>query len=98
MIQLNITRTGKGYSSKEKWSIFDQSTEHFYSIREAKDWIKDQYGKAKRKPMFVDLKDGGSRRIGYVIGFRNSDLSHYPVNHWIQQDWIEFNEVKTITP
>ncbi len=98
MIQLNITMTGKGYSPKDKWSNFGQDTKNFTSIQDAKDWLKEQYGKAKRVSMFIDLKDGKSKRIGYVIGFRNSDMSHYPVDKWLQQDWIEFREVKTIAP
>jgi hypothetical protein len=46
--------------------------------------------------MYIDGKDGKPQKIGYVIGFRNADLSHYPVNKWIQRDWIEFNEIKRI--
>ncbi len=98
MIQLMIVKTGKGYSKKDKWQRFDEETKYFGSMQEAKDWIKETYRKAKRTPMYVDLKDGGSKKVGYVIGFRNADWSHAPVEHWIQQDWIEFREVKTITP
>lgn len=45
--------------------------------------------------MFVDA-EGKSKHIGYVIGFRNADLSRYPVEKWLQQDWVEFREVKSI--
>jgi hypothetical protein len=98
MIQLKIVKTGKGYGKNEKWSRFDDELKTFASIKDAKDWIKETYGRSKRAPMFIDTKDGQSKKIGYVIGFRNADLSHYPVNHWIQQDWIEFREVCTINP
>ena len=63
-------------------------------MKEAKDWLKDNYGKAKRVPMYVDTKDGKTKKVGYVIGFRNADYSHSPVYKWIQQDWVSFNEVK----
>jgi len=98
MIQLHIIMTAKGYHPKEKFFRFGHDTKNFPSMKEAKKWIKEQYGKAKRVPMFIDLKAGGSKKIGYVISFRNADLSHYPVNKWIQQDWIEFREVHTVTP
>lgn len=98
MIQLKIVRTGKGYSPKDQWTRFDDELKSFATMQDAKEWIKENYGKAKRVPMFVDTKDGQSKKVGYVIGFRNSDISHYPVNKWLQQDWIEFREVITITP
>jgi hypothetical protein len=96
MIQLHITKTGKGYSPKDKWQMFDEQTKYFSDITEAKNWLKEEYGKAKRTPMYQDTKDGKPKKTGYVIGFRNSDISHLPVNKWIEQDWVEFREVKTL--
>jgi hypothetical protein len=98
MIELQIVKTAKGYGKNEKWSRFDDKTEYFPTLKDAKDWIKKEYGKAKRVPMYVDTKDGNSKKVGYVIGFRNDDISHVPVEKWLQQDWIEFREVNTITP
>jgi len=99
MIELQITMTSKGYGKSDKWQRFDKQTKHFSTLLEAKEWIKKTYGKSKKVPMYVDLKtNGGSKKIGYVIGFRNADMSHYPVEKCIQRDWIAFREVKTITP
>jgi hypothetical protein len=98
MIQLCITMTGKSFSPKDKFSRFGEETKNFSTIKEAKGWLKEQYGNSKRVPMYVDLKTGGTKRTGYVIGFRNADYSHSPVQKWIQQDWVEFREVTTINP
>ena len=97
MIQLEITKTARGYSKKETFRIFDNQNKIFSDMQSARKWICDQYGKAKRSPMYIDGKDGKPQKIGYVIGFRNADLSHYPVDKWIQRDWITFNEIKRIT-
>lgn len=97
MIQLQITMTGKRSGSKERFRVFADDTKNFKSILQAKEYIKNQYGKSKRAKMFVDTKEG-SKHVGYVFGFRNADLSHYPVQKWTQQDWVEFQEVNTITP
>jgi hypothetical protein len=97
MIELQITMTGKGYGKKDEWRSFNQQKKRFATLEEAHIWIKETYGKAKRVPMYVDTKTGVARKVGYVIGFRNADLSHYPVEKWIQQDWIEFMEVKNLT-
>lgn len=83
MIQLEITKTARG-------RIFDNQNKTFSDMQSARKWICDQYGKAKRAPMYIDGKDGKPQKIGYVIGFRNADLSHY------QRDWIAFNEIKRI--
>ena len=96
MIQLIVTKTGKSYSPKDKWQIFDHETLSFQDMKQAREYIKEEYGKSKRSSMYVDTKDGKSKRIGYVIGFRNEDCSHYPINRWIQQDWVEFREVKIV--
>lgn len=96
MIQLEITKTARGYSKKETFRIFDKQNKTFSDMQSARKWIYDQYGKAKRSPMYIDGKDGKPQKIGYVIGFRNADLSHYPVDKWIQRDWIAFKEIKRI--
>jgi hypothetical protein len=96
MIQLQITRTGKSYSPKAKWTCFDEETKNFPDMKTVREWLRKEYGNAKRVPMFTDTKDGKTLRTGWVIGFRNADLSHYPVNKWIQQDWIHVREIKEI--
>lgn len=95
MIQLLITKTGNGYNPKDGYTLFDCQIENFKTIPDADAWIKETYGKVKRSKMFVDV-DEKSKHCGYVIGFRNADLSHYPVEKWLQQDWVEFREVKTV--
>ena len=92
MIELHITMTGKSYSPRASWHIFSEDRKAFSTMAEAQAWIKAQYGTSNRKAMYVDGMDGHAKRIGYVIGFRNADWSHAPVESWLQQDWVEFRE------
>ena len=94
MIELNITKASKKIASKEDYTHFDQLKKRFDNLKEAKKWLKETYGKCKKEKMYVDLKSGRSRHIGYIYSFRNADMSHYPVSKWLQQDWVDFLEVK----
>ena len=98
MIQVHVTMTGRGYSPKESYRIFAEDLHSFRDLKAARQWVREAYGTAKRQPMFCDEKDGSAKQIGYVIGFRAGDCSHSPVSHWLQQDWVEFREVKAISP
>jgi hypothetical protein len=93
MINLSITQTGKSFSSKDTFSIFNSLNVQFSTIKEAKEYLKITYPKCKRSKMFID-----NLHVGYVYRFFNEDISHLPINKWIQRDWIEFQEVKTISP
>ena len=94
MIELNIKKTSKKIASKENYTGFDQFTKHFDNLKEAKQWLKEEYGNCKKEKMYVDLKSGGSKHIGYVYSFRNADMSHYPISKWLQQDWVEIIKVE----
>ena len=91
MIRLVITMTGKSYSPRDEYRQFASESHTFKDLKEAKAWIREQYGNSKRQPMY---RGDMGHKIGYVIGFRNADWSHSPVDKWLQQDWIEFQEVK----
>lgn len=98
MIQLFIVNTGKGYSPKDDWRRFDSQTKNFANLKDAKEFLKETYGRCKRVPMFVDTKDGKPKKVGWVFGFRNSGWGSGSQDKWIQQDWVEFREVKSISP
>ena len=97
MIQLLITQTGKGYSPKDTFCRFNQQTLPFSDMAAARKYLKEQCGKCKRVPMYVDGADNKPVKCGYIYCFRNDDISHVPVEKWIQQDWVEFREVKTLS-
>ena len=94
MIELRITKRCKGYNPKSKYLTFDNQTKAFRSVKDAENWLKEEYGNCKKIKMYVeDVNDKTKTRcIGYVYGFRNSDISHLPVEKWLQQDWVEFRE------
>lgn len=93
MIQLKITKTGKSYNPKDHYKVFDDDIIHCSSLDEAKKWLEDKYGSCKRTKMY---QDPNGDHIGYIYHFRDADFSHYPVNRWLQQDWVKFCEVKPI--
>jgi len=95
MIELHIEKTGKGYGRNDRWVCFDLERKPFPSLKEAKVWLKETYGKAKRSPLYIDTPEG-TKKVGWVIGFRNGDLSHSPVQKWIQQDWITVTEIRPV--
>jgi hypothetical protein len=96
MIEAHITMTGKSYDPRDEYRIFGEDRKVFADMGEVRQWLDEQYGSSRRQAMYVDTKDGRTKRCGYVIGFRNADLSHYPVDKWLQQDWISFSECKTV--
>lgn len=89
MIELRIQKTAKT-NPKDHYSIFDEETKQFADLNEAKQYLKDEYGTHKRSPMFQDNKQGESKRIGFVVGFRNSQYEDGKTIHFLQQDWISF--------
>ncbi len=95
MIELHITRTGKSYSPKDEYRTFDFQRKGFDNMSAAKAWLREEYGKCKRQPMYND-EGGKTKKIGYIFFFRNSDCSHHPVEKWLQQDWVSFYEVKPL--
>ncbi len=96
MIELRTVETGKGYSSKDKYRIFNEFLKSFRDMAAVDEYFKEYYGKCKRQKMYVDTKNGKTRHIGYIFCFRNSDISHIPVDKWLQQDWVSFYECKPL--
>ena len=75
----------------ETFSIFDDKTKIFDSADEAKAWLQEQYGncdKVRRMQMYV----GDGKPCGYIFEYENADWSHYPVEKWVQQDWISLEK------
>lgn len=89
MIELLITMTSKT-NPKEKYSIFNEETKLFDDMKQAKQFLKDEYGNHKRSSMFYEDKKGDSKRVGFIIGFRNSEYQDGKTIHFLQQDWITF--------
>lgn len=95
MIQLRITQTGKSYNSKDNYSVFNEDLKTFSDLDEARQFLKDEYGTCKRSKMFADF-ERTSIHTGYIYHFRNEDISHYPIEKWLQQDWVGFYETKSL--
>ena len=95
-IEVKITKCVKSYNPKDSYAIYDDMVTKFDTIEDAKEWLEDEYGTSKRQPMYVDDKDGKSKKIGYVIGFRNYDFVDGKRVNFIEQHWIGFEKVEDL--
>lgn len=93
VIQVTVKETGKN-STKDNYEIFSSYVKSFNSLPDVMKWLKETYGNKKRNAMYVDDKDGNPKKVGWMIGYWNQDMSHPyrddgKPNKWLQQDWIE---------
>lgn len=92
MIELVITPTSKSYHPASNWQRWQDERYRFPDMKAAKQFLRERYGKASRRAMYMDQRTGPPVKCGYVIGFRNGDGS----GRWLQQDWVEFRECKIV--
>ena len=93
--KVSVTQTGRAINNKqENYSCFNEMTKEFSTIKEVKEWLKEEYGKCKKIKTYTDDKKNQSHHTGYIYSFKNSDCSHSPVESWYQQDWVSIKEIK----
>lgn len=97
MIRLHITKTSKGYGKQEKYTCFEETSKVFENMANAKNWLNQEYGKCKKVNLYIDLENGKTIKNGYIYCFKNSDYSHYPVENWLEQHWISFQNLENIS-
>ena len=95
MIELHIAKTCK-FAPRAPWQRYDDERKSFPDMIAAKDWLRSEYGTAKRATMYRDKPDGGAEKVGYVIGFRCK--WHGKGEPYIEQHWVEFRECKPVNP
>ena len=93
MFEAHITKTAKGYSPKDQWSVFDKEVVGAASLPELRAELAKRYGKSwrNRRPMYCDMPDGRTVKIGYVVGFRNESQNRDKSSGrdcYIEQDWV----------
>lgn len=90
MIRVEMVLTGKNYGSSSQYSTFGDDFFCADSVEDAIVELKTRYGNSwnHRKKMYRDTKNG-TIHCGWIVGFKNADLSHSPVDRWLQRDWIE---------
>ena len=96
MIRLSIIKTTRGYHKDQTWRQYDLEMNYFATVKEAKEWINETYGKSKRSFQYVDDKNGKTKRIGYVIGFRNTEYNDGKWEKFLEQHWISFSKFKDL--
>lgn len=89
MVRLEITKTGKSYSPRSHWTVYDKEAHDFETLADAKAWVRENIPKGKRSPIYVDTKSRGTIKTGYVIGFRVNDFRDRHLEQW----WLSFAEI-----
>jgi len=89
-----VNETSRAINNKqEQYQIFNEFSETFKTVKEAKEYIVERYEGNKKSKMYIDDKKGNSQHIGYIYSFKNKDYSH-DSESWYQQDWVSITEVK----
>lgn len=92
--EIITTETSKGIREKADYSVFNNERETFLTLEEAKNHLKEKYGKTRRQKMYRDTKEGKSYQSGWIYSFRNKDWSH-DSEEWLQKDWVEIREIES---
>lgn len=86
--KVKIEKTGRS-SMKDKVQNIGHEIQDFPTLKKAKQFIKDAYGKSKGAPIYVD-DNNKSKLVGRVYGFWTQD---YEGAKWFQQDWVTISKV-----
>lgn len=99
-IEVSIEITVRGFAQNDEWRRAGSDKKLFPDIKAAREFIRDEYGKHKRAPMYVDGADGKPLKVGYVISRRNDEMDHRQgrLYHFIEQHWISFYNVDRVDP
>lgn len=91
--EVHRTRTCKAIGSKEGYYSWDKDTKKFSTIKEAKDFLKEEYGNCKKVKMYRDGKDGETVHSGYIYCY-NTPKASYDDQAKNNQDWVDIKEIK----
>lgn len=97
MVRVMLTTTTKSYSPKDQWRRTWDEELVFDLEEEFQDWMRERYGKSRRRSMYRDTKNG-PKKVGWVIGFRNEEYDHDGRGKYrfLQQDWVEVRRWKEV--
>ncbi len=87
MITLTVTRTGKSASPRDAWTRYDENHYNFLDIKDAKDWLADEYRLCKKRvPCYRDVQGSAPIQSGYIYCFKVKEegKTHY------EQHWVSF--------
>lgn len=88
-----VSQTCKAIGSKENYYLWNKETKKFHTVKEIKDFLKEQYGKCKRKKIYNDGITGEPKHVGYTYHYNTPKVSHddQPKNNI---DWVTMQEIK----
>ena len=88
MIKITIQSTGRN-TLKETPALFDVTHKTVLDVKEAREFLIDQYGRLPngKSKVYVDDEDGNAKVLGFTYSFWNKDWSH-DSKSWFQTDWI----------
>ena len=91
-ILLTIDKSYRYPSPSSHWTCFDRGKMVCGTLKQAKDFIKEEYSHVKKKhPCYIDTKDGETKRIGTIYCFKEKD--DYGKTLY-RQDWVSYKGVE----
>ena len=83
----------KGIRRKGGLERYDKEERQFKNLKEAKAWIKKEYGKHNKFEIFQDDVRGETKIVGMGFSFRNYEFEDGKKNHFIEEHWITFKKI-----
>lgn len=92
--------TNKEGEENFKISLFNKIEENFKTLNDVISFLKHRYYKIKlsninktENSIFIDDLKGESEKIGFIVNYWNSDISHNS-KKWMQKDWITIAKIE----
>ena len=106
-IRIEISETGAS-RPQDDHTLYNLEVIRVPDMGAAMQALTKRYGKkpGMRRKVYQDYREPTdapgiyprTRVCGFLHSFWNADLSHAPVKHWHQTDWVSFVEVSEKTP
>lgn len=97
-IEVKIKQTCKRWGTKDSFTVGGEENRKFPSMKEAREFLTSRYGKARREPMYCDLKDGRTVQSGYVYRYSETEYFHQWSEKWICHNWVSIHEIHISYP
>lgn len=93
-IKVMIDMQYKPLGPKKEWIRYETENHIFNTVKDAKKFIKDKYGKSKKVKMYRDSKlEKKPAHIGWIYSFKNWTYEDGKKFHFTEQHWVKITDV-----
>ena len=97
-----IDKTSKAVANnsdkwQKGWQCWDQERKVFKTVKEVKEFLRDEYGHCKSAPdkMYRDLDSEEAKHVGYIYKLGIVPPSNYDEISSYERHWVEVSELKS---